>query len=443
MCLLKWNTTFDTPGQHYITAHLTLNGSLSVGDNNGPDPTVLDGSGVLTGFYSTNVCQFNPVYTEYDTNNGAPLFAQLPEPDANYTIELQTTNGVHIKTITGSTSSGQINEQWDARDDNGHVYTNDDDIDAVFTISLLDPSTATHTLRLHPQDAGYVQDGNFTIAYATDDGSLANTAIHDCVEYGVVDSLISPPESGGGGSFDPYPSSFNDYTWSGDLNGRPGYLSGTNDVAGLMSNFADPATRDFHFDGHGNPQNIGNNQNGASEVTINVGDVASLLKNYAHGKAINGLSRGRPFRLVFLNACETADDDAWHNAFGIYRRITSADLAKNSQNAQAYVGWVNSPRIPLTSDNWYDFANTYGVLYDAWMNGYPLDDCLDLASQEYPFGSGAGITLNWPLQAKFNWLQVHIRGFKNDFHLRIYGYAGLMRSGYDSDPRHDSSAYYK
>ena len=443
MCLLKWNTTFDTPGQHYITAQITLNGTLSVGDANGPDPTVLNGSGVLTSFYSTNVCQFNPVYTEYDTNNGAPLFAQLPEPDANYTIELKTTNGVHIRTITGSTSNGQINEQWDLTDDSGNTYTNGDDIDAAFTVSLLDPATATHHVVIHKQDPGYVSEGNFTIAYATDDGSLGSTAIHDCVEYGVVDSLLSPPESGGGGSLDPYSSTFNDYTWSGNLNGNPGYLTGTNAVAGLMSNFAQVTTRNFHFDGHGNPHAIGNNQNGAADVDIEDSDVALLFGNLGTKNALNGLKRGRPFRYVILNACETADNDRWHNAFGIYRRIASADLQKNSQNAQAYVGWVNSPRIPLTSDDWYDFANTYGVYYDAWMNGYPLDDSLDLASQKYPFGSGFGITLNWPMNQKFNWLQVHIRGFKNDFHLRIYGYAGLMRRGYDSDPRHDSSPYYK
>jgi hypothetical protein len=258
----------------------------------------------------------------------------------------------------------------------------------------------------------------------------------------VVDSLISPPTAGGGGSLDPYSSTFNDYTSPGD-NGNPGYLSGTNDAAALVSNLAQVPTRNFHFDGHGNPRSLGNNQNGASEVDIEASTIALMLDNLAYTSASNGLKRGRPFRYVFLNACETADDDYWHNAFGIYHRITTTDLQKNSQNAQAFVGWVNSPRIPLTSDNWYDFASTYGVLYDAWMNGYPLDDCLDLASQEYPFGSSFGITLNWPLTTKFNIAQVLLRGFKNDFHLRIYGYAGIQRRGYDSDPRHDSSPYYK
>jgi hypothetical protein len=443
MCLLKWNTTFDAPGQHYITAQLTLNGTLSVGDNNGPDPTVLDGSGALTGFYSTNVCQFNPVYTEYDTNSGGLLYAKLPEPDADYTIELKTTNGVHIKTITGSTSTGEINELWNLTDDNENTYTNGGDVDAAFTVTLLDPAPPlTHRVVIHKQDPGYVSEGNFTIAYATDDASIANTALHDCVQYGVVDSLIKPT-SVGGENDDPYSSTFNDYTWSGDLNGNPGYLSGTNATTLLLTNFAQVTTRNFHFDGHGNTHAIGNNLNGASAVDIETADLAEICGNFSRKSATNGLVRGRPFRYVFLNCCDTANDDGWHNAFGIYRHITSADLQNNSKNAQAFIGWFNSPRIPLTSDDWYDFANTYGVYYDAWMNGHPLDDCLDLASQKYPFGSGAGITLNWTMNQKFNWLQVHIRGFKNDYHLRIYGYAGLMRQGYDPDPRHDSSPYYK
>jgi hypothetical protein len=140
--------------------------------------------------------------------------------------------------------------------------------------------------------------------------------------------------------------------------------------------------------------------------------------------------------------------DPAFNAFGIYRQLTTIDLERNPYNAHAYVGWVKSPRIPLTSDNWYDFASTYGVFYDAWMNGTPLDDCLDMASQKCPFGSIFPITLNWPLNTKFlpvytdgNFPYVHISD--NSFHLKIYGYAGLERHGYDSDPRHDSSSYYK
>jgi hypothetical protein len=449
-CLLKWNTTFDPPGQHYLAARLALHGMLSIGNSYGPDPTILDGSGTLTAFYSTNVCQFNPVYTEYDTNNGAFLYAQLPEPGATYTIELNTSSGEHIKTIIGSTSSGEINEHWDLTDDNGNIYTNGGDIDAVFNISLLDPTTGSHHLALHPQDPGYVSDGNFTIAYASDDGSLATTAIRDCIQWGVVDPLISPPEAGGGGSLDPYSSTFNDFT-SPEDNGNPGYLSGINDVTALTNNLKQVATRNFHFDGHGNETSFGNNQKGAGEVNITAGDLEELLGNYPYGTALNGLKRGRPFRFVFLNACETADDDNLHNVFGIYHRLTTADLQKNSQNAQAYVGWVNSPRIPLTADDWYDFASTYAVLYDAWMAGIPLDDCLNMASQKYPFGSVYPITLNWPFGTKFL-LPVSvdpshpITGWArtpNNFYLKIYGYAGLERRGYDSDPRHDDSKFYQ
>ncbi len=64
--------------------------------------------------------------TELTTNNpsGNSIEVELPM-NGNYTIELQTTNGVHIKTIANSTSSGIIMENWDLTDDNGNPVTDD------------------------------------------------------------------------------------------------------------------------------------------------------------------------------------------------------------------------------------------------------------------------------------------------------------------------------
>ena len=98
----------------------------------------------FTPFYSSNVMQFFESDTMFD-DTGAYLDAQLPEPDANYTIQLydpSTTPATLIKTITGSTSSGMIQENWDLTYDDGTTLFTNDTVNAVFNVNLLDPASA-------------------------------------------------------------------------------------------------------------------------------------------------------------------------------------------------------------------------------------------------------------------------------------------------------------
>jgi flagellar hook assembly protein FlgD len=137
-----------------------LNGQLQKGDT--PDASVFTAFGKIAPFYSSNVMQFDPFYSEF-SDSGATLQAQLPKPDASYTIELKTLSGNHIKTIANSTSSGQISEFWDLTDDNGNTVT-DETVNAVFNVTLLDQGSGTSTRQLTKGTP--VTDGNFTIAYA-------------------------------------------------------------------------------------------------------------------------------------------------------------------------------------------------------------------------------------------------------------------------------------
>jgi hypothetical protein len=419
-CLLEWNTTFNSPGQHYLQVQLTVNGQIHQGDS--PDPTILAGVGKIGSFYSTNICQFDPFYSRFN-NSGATLYAALPEPDANYTIELQTTNGVHIKTIANSTSSGIIMENWDLTDDNGNPVT-DDTIKAVFNVSLLDPSSGSLEFLLHRALLG--DDGNFTISYTWDVDYYAHGTMHDAIENGVVDPLISPLESGGSGSFNPYFSTFNDYTWSGNLNGNPGYLSGQSDVNNLITNLTDVDTMDFYFEGHGNPSTLGDDARG--QVSFFNNQVGFALGNLS-GKS--GATPQHPYRFVFLNACDTADDDGWAHAFGIPDKITGAELDNGSSPPQAFVGWKGEPRAPNSDDDWNDVAETYTIFFSAWQNGYNLQECIDIASSSNPLGDGS-VTLNFPLGKRFNIFQNYygLRGL-NNFHINVYGYRGIKRVDYD------------
>jgi hypothetical protein len=223
-CLVTWETLYDSPGQHVLQLNLNLNGVIRKGST--PDSTVLIAQGAATPFLSTNVLEFDPFYTEYDATDGATLYAKLAEPNADYTIELTDPSGNTITNISGSTSTGEITENWDL---NGGAYTNDS-FDAAFNFTFPDGNFGPFKVRYYKLPFA---DGNFTIAYAWDVSSEASGSMHDAIQYGVVDELIKPTSVGGENDYN-YDSTFNDYTWVGNLNGNPGYINRCKSACILM-----------------------------------------------------------------------------------------------------------------------------------------------------------------------------------------------------------------
>lgn len=423
-CLLVWNTTFDSPGQHYLQVQILLNGQHHQGST--PDPTILTGAGKLASFNSTNICQFDPFYSPFDSS-GATLYAKTPAcPDANYTIELQTESGAHIRTITNSTSTGEISEHWDLTDDNGNTVTNDT-IKAVFNVTLLDPGEGSLNFWLHRALYGS-EDGNFTVAYTWDVDHEASGTMRDAIQNGIVDPLMAPLESGGSGSENPYPTTFNEYTWSGNLNGNPGYLPNQPAANNLVTNLSDVDTMNFYFDGHGSPSTLGDDKR--SQVAIFVTQISFALGN--RFTPAKGMQCDHPYRFVFLNACDTANDHDWAHAFGILDSISPAQVAIRPLGAQAFLGWIGEPRAPSNDDEWNDMAQTFAVFFDAWQSGqYTLQDCIAIASKTHPYGSDYPITLNFPFGKKFfQVFGVPASGAANNFALKIYGYPLIMREGY-------------
>jgi hypothetical protein len=429
-CLLLWNTTFKWPGRHFLAAQLTLNGQLQQGTT--PDSTVLSGFGQMASFYSYNIAQFDPFYSGYDTTNGAILYAELPEPDADYSIELRTPSGEHIKTISGSTSSGIIKEHWDVTDESAAPYTGHS-VDAVFSVTLLDPDSGTNTVKLH-EDADEVPDGDFTVAYAWDNNSEALGLMWDAMQDGVVDPLIQPT-SAGGENDDPYISTYNDFTWWGDLSGNPGYL--TDQAAAnylFLTNLVLDTTVNFYFDGHGSSTALGDGPR--NQLVIGRGVVEARLHNKFDA---NGVWNEHPYRFVFLNACDTADDPGWAHTFGICDRITTDELSDRPDRVQAFVGWNGEPRAPQGNE-WYDEAITYELFFNLWMAGYSLHSCIYISSQTNP--TVPPYTLNFPLGKKFDYPYNGVLNCNNHFHIRIYGYAGICRTGYIAYV-FDNSQYYQ
>jgi hypothetical protein len=183
---------------------------------------------------------------------------------------------------------------------------------------------------------------------------------------------------------------------------------------------------DFYFEGHGNPSTLGDDARG--QVSFFNNQVGFALGNLS-GKS--GATPQHPYRFVFLNACDTADDDGWAHAFGIPDKITGAELDNGSSPPQAFVGWKGEPRAPNRDDDWNDVAETYTIFFSAWQNGYNLQECIDIASSSNPLGDGS-VTLNFPLGKRFNIFQNYygLRGL-NNFHINVYGYRGIKRVDYD------------
>lgn len=111
---LWWVINYDPPGKHGIRARLNYYKGLDDIEVIGP-PLLYD---------SSNVCQFFEGYSLFNSS-GALLQARLREQTAKYRIELTMHNGKHLKTITGSTTNGVINLEWDLKDDHGKKFKGD------------------------------------------------------------------------------------------------------------------------------------------------------------------------------------------------------------------------------------------------------------------------------------------------------------------------------
>jgi hypothetical protein len=196
----------------------------------------------------------------------------------------------------------------------------------------------------------------------------------------------------------------------------------------LTNNLVRYETRNFYFDGHGSPTQIGD-EDSKSKIGIMSADVTGILDNWCY---TSGPICKHPYRFVFLDACETATYDHWHRAFGIpFRRITNEQLLTNPGGAQAFVGWDGSPRCPVLVDEWYDRMESDLIFNVAWMHGVSLDGCINLASDP---------KLNWPLGCQFPPVPAYFWGWANDFRIAAFGYTGITRIGFENG--HTFSPYY-
>ncbi|HVU28718.1 MAG TPA: hypothetical protein VHG71_13435 [Verrucomicrobiae bacterium] len=134
-CLLVWHTIFDPPGKHALQVEWTMSDTNGERWGKGPAITIV----------TSNLCQFSLASAHFDYELGADFQARLPESNGAYTAEMKTTNGILLKTISGSTTNGVIKLHWDLIDDHGQRFTNEF-FNSVFHITLPD-SGRSQTLR--------------------------------------------------------------------------------------------------------------------------------------------------------------------------------------------------------------------------------------------------------------------------------------------------------
>src|SRR5207249_10126965 len=114
-CLLAWKTIYEAPGKHALQAGLDLK------DRRNSDQEL---AGPLLPFTITNLCQFSLTSAHFDPRFGVSLRLRLPELNGAYVVELKSTSGQLLKTISGATANRDVKVHWGLTDEHGTLCTN-------------------------------------------------------------------------------------------------------------------------------------------------------------------------------------------------------------------------------------------------------------------------------------------------------------------------------
>lgn len=398
-CLLRYNTDYEPADFHYLQAQITLKtGSTDF-------RSIMSGVGSLLPSYSSNIVQFFTAGSMFD-DSGAFLDAKLAVTNADYIISLydpSTTPATLIKTITNSTSTGIIQEDWNLTLADGLTLYTGATAQAVFSVtpqSALPPPRDPKKLITKAQGSLSEWGANIMVAYLytptnsdlafsyASGGSIWNGM------QGLVDVLVKPVWP-----YNVYHSYFNRYL--PDANGEyPGYITRrtrtTNDspnlpsiTENLLPNLTNTANKTFFCYSHGSGKRL---ENGYNTVFMEADEVSKLLGNKRSG---TNFVTQNPYRFVFLDGCSTASTKDWANAFGIYPLNDPA--ARNKVGPQAFVGWATNiadwmggtQDALANEDVSRAYTRTLMNFYLDWMNNIPLAQCIASASvlkpQQAPF----------------------------------------------------------
>lgn len=442
-CLLRFNETYEPAGSHYLQAQITVNTGQMAFDS------ILSGVGTIQPYYSSNIVQLFTAGSMFD-DGGAYLDAKLFMQSADYTIELydpSTAPATLIKTITNSTSSGMIQEDWNVMlADNVTPFTNQT-VHAVFNARAVAGTNApvkkAKKVLTQAKDSLSEAGPNIAVAY------LYTPTNGDMVlAYGqggqvwngmqrVVDVLIKDAWT-----WEVYESTFNRYL-PDSFGEYPGYITRrtrtTNDPPNLFSitenlfpALTNKPNRQFYCYAHGTGSRL---ENAANTVFMEAAEVGKLLGNVVTG---TNLVAQHAYRFVFLDGCSTASKRDWANAFGIYPFNDPAAF-RNRVGQQAIVGWATEvaswmagAQDPLADvDIAKAYTQTLADFYSDWMNKVPLAQCIANASvprfgkAPFPVPGNEVCQITGP---GFAYINTNLLTSK----IYVTGYSGLRVDGVDS-----------
>ena len=410
--LVEWNTTFAANGSHILQVELGMPGSHLPLNDDGTEPVqpVLSVEGTARIENVDNILQIDSGTTSF----GSQVWysGTLAVQSADYEIDIYDTSSVLLKTITGHTDDGTIDEVWDLIADGGDTCS-DDEFDALVYIT---PTGASQNTQSHLQENALTPLGPipiykfktysvadlFTLAYGWNTLSC-HAARSDMMRLDVEDVLFNP--SLDNQYFPPFP-----YLNCWDCDSY--FMFTVNDQPALLNDLGNLGVGNFFFNGHGSDWSFGsqgNNVNNAPDGTPLSSVGSAQIRRTLHNGFAHGAPRNKhPYRLVIIDACETAKNDILATAFGIDGKLHNLQwFQKNGLSPQAFVGWSTVTYSWDNSTAIDEYAYHLGLLFNLWMSEVPLANCLEAATVKQILNP-----LDRPLDP--NW--------------KIYGYPFLTRS---------------
>jgi hypothetical protein len=314
----------------------------------------------------------------------------------DWRVDIYGQNTNLVRTFTNHSPDGLIQVSWDLKDANGVAQTDN----AFMAVTTVSPSNSPAITDTNPPlikvvDT-YPDQGRWIVARAE---YIPSTIQNYDYYTNTINGFAQMGETGGGvlpGS--PYRNS-----------GQALFLSaqsGITNWAALVRAFTNRTCRNFYFDGHGGPDEIGPgyDTNGEPTRSLTADVAAQFLGNTT--PSTNSIR----YRWVWIDGCDSALG-VWPQTFGLGNRENVALTNYVSRpgafcgfDAPVY-GWTHGiGGIDIKTINYRGYFVQYW-----WLAGRGVRDAFDGARDD----SG---------------------DFGTDSHLKVYGYWGLGWSQYNTKP---------
>jgi hypothetical protein len=363
---VKWNTIFSPSGAHHVQLRLQPN-SVSLPKDVGQSPVNFAG-GPIYSLQVSNIVRFKTFYSSF--SDQLWVYGKLEVPEASYEVKIFDAQHHLVKTLPGYTDTGVIEESWDLTETPGGPQRQDASFRAEVVITPPNCDQNLWHSCSTPYPVNFFRSFNwggdaFTMSYSWHDytWSLMRETMY---RQNVVDIVFNPGLE-------------NEYlnTFLNSFNGTVFRMHTPFDASVLLDDLAASGVRNFFFSGHGSPSQISASvADGGSLAPRDIGDA---LGNQYGRKGWE--RREHPYRLVIINSCESAAGNLFAKAFGIEpSTLTQADLIRRPEAEQAFVGWPSYIYLPNFANGIVDYGPTLWLLFTLWMEEFPLDECMQAAS---------------------------------------------------------------